>query len=278
MIGAGSRTNQLQLWDPRITSGKSRQSEEGGQPGSPKNMVASGFAHKGSLTAVKWHPFREFTLLTTAKDQLIYQWDIRRPRISSDPDHEQNWTPSRVRKSTLIPPIHSNGSRVPGCPVAYSGIASRRNIFESIRNIGVLCPWCSSPPTPTFTEHEINKSYPVCVDWHPRSADAFVVGCSSGFLTFWQDGECLARISHTPPIIGQNLTGNQAAWSQVTTYGMNRPQVDDLIWHPNGSTLISTTGGAPGLNGTVCFWRRGDQWSELTGANLCAHSCHIQTD
>eukprot|EP01054_Gregarina_sp_Poly1_P001362 Gregarina_sp_Poly_1__1361@NODE_1338_length_4352_cov_80_604901_g899_i0_p2_GENE_NODE_1338_length_4352_cov_80_604901_g899_i0NODE_1338_length_4352_cov_80_604901_g899_i0_p2_ORF_typecomplete_len540_score62_39ANAPC4_WD40/PF12894_7/0_018ANAPC4_WD40/PF12894_7/3_9e02ANAPC4_WD40/PF12894_7/0_32ANAPC4_WD40/PF12894_7/0_19ANAPC4_WD40/PF12894_7/0_074ANAPC4_WD40/PF12894_7/0_026WD40/PF00400_32/3_1e02WD40/PF00400_32/4_4WD40/PF00400_32/0_00054WD40/PF00400_32/2e03WD40/PF00400_32/0_44Frtz/PF11768_8/35Frtz/PF11768_8/6 len=250
LIAAGSRTAQLQLWDPRVTLS----SAQGGSSSSaPKHSthVAAAFAHRSSITDIKWHPSRDFHFLTCAKDQLVYLWDLRRPRTAGD----STWNPIKVWKldQPLREPAYHDTE-----PLELSHLNARSADNDGCKCCMTTTVMPTKKPVEFFPTESI-RFYPLCVDWHPWAADVFAVGHSNGFISIFQGDDCCARVDQSK---------TQTNWHQASG------GVDCLTWHSNGSLLVSTCGPTSGYNGAVLFWLMPPKYAPLCDTNWCGDASH----
>eukprot|EP01053_Blabericola_migrator_P009286 Blabericola_migrator_1__9285@NODE_499_length_8005_cov_262_271857_g382_i0_p3_GENE_NODE_499_length_8005_cov_262_271857_g382_i0NODE_499_length_8005_cov_262_271857_g382_i0_p3_ORF_typecomplete_len342_score49_15ANAPC4_WD40/PF12894_7/41ANAPC4_WD40/PF12894_7/0_0032ANAPC4_WD40/PF12894_7/0_14ANAPC4_WD40/PF12894_7/18ANAPC4_WD40/PF12894_7/0_059WD40/PF00400_32/1WD40/PF00400_32/7_3e05WD40/PF00400_32/6_9e03WD40/PF00400_32/0_5Frtz/PF11768_8/2e06Frtz/PF11768_8/1_2e02eIF2A/PF08662_11/0_038eIF2A/PF08662_11/0_27eIF len=230
LIAAGSRTAQLQLWDPRASD-----SVTSGAPPAYNNKsathVAAAFAHRSAVNDIKWHPSRDFNFLSCGKDQLIYLWDVRRPRSGHAGD--TSWTPIKIWKADqkakepeLVLESHIELNHMSVEPQEPAAKAVNVPIHASSRR------YADSTDT--------SRNHPLCLEWHPWAVDVFAVGQATGVLSIWKGDHCYARLDQTG-----NLT---MSWNNTMS------GVEAIKWHSNGAMLASTSGPVGGCNGAVLFW------------------------
>ncbi|EZG44857.1 WD repeat protein, partial [Gregarina niphandrodes] len=262
LIAAGSKTHEVQLWDPRTAE-----------------SVCSSFDHKGLVVATEWHPTNEFVLATVSNDHLVYLWDLRM-------NATEHWLPvytCKIDDLRSVPPLHTRHHTI---RTAHSGtnlygpVGSFQHLlplsFESGARANqdaadLQCPWCladadrntdmgavsslgagMSGTAPSGSSGS-SRIHPTCLKWHPTDPSMFVVGDSAGTLSFWRNGSLLTQTAHpTDDWVAQEVTA--------------------VTWSKEGTLLTTAVRGNVG--GAVCFWNAPPRWGGLTRPGLCAHPAH----
>lgn len=276
LVAAGARTNQVQLWDPRQNLDSATGALQLGGAGDTSQgvvkCVASSFAHKGGVQGLQWHPTNDFYLLTCAKDQLTFWWDIRRPR---GPSRGEGWQPIHNFKITNLhsnsPPIqaaHINDQTEHRLPFSFASASTVMRLIQDAakdptRSFCSSCFQSSDAASYHRADFDVTKVTPTALAWHPQDPNAFVIGDSAGLIHFWSDKECIARVDNT------------LIRSSVVPFWAAPPPIDQLLWHPTNNMLVAASGPISGINGTVSFWTQPPRWSHECEPGWCANSCHL---
>lgn len=193
LIAAGSKTNQVHLWDPREVSPNVGDDDTNANdlPALHAGVIANSFTHRGPVTDIKWHPFNDFLMLSCGKDQLIFLWDIRRPTGSGA------WVPIEVYRpgnsSRCGNDCSMNTELKPLVPTCIDWHPWDGSLFAVGDQAGYVSFWrdgemlCRVP-------HSGNKwsGQSVAVEqltWHPKGSVLATLGgpCGgiNGTVTFW---------------------------------------------------------------------------------------------